>query len=438
MDFEHRQAGRAFCGLLLSLVLALLPAKGTAEDPAEEVSRWELEQADAATGAIAADETLNARAKLDRVFKSYATMGACVAVIHEGEIVFTHTYGTRMRGRGKESDEPVTEDTLFQVGSISKMVAGIGLLCLVEDGMAELDSDLSDLFGFPVRNPAYPDRPITLRQLMSHTAGLRDSGHYQMALDGNARPLSSLFRGNAARFTFLDHFRSGANVQYSNFGGGVAGSLIEALSGQTVDQYLTRRVFLPLGITAGYQASLLPRDMKLANMYAMPSRRLMKEPGRDPAHIISPAPEYDYFLTAGKLLISSPDLAKILIMLCDGGVYGNTRILKASTAWEMRRPQNFIGSVVCASNRGLFMNVIVDNQVEGRVMYGHGGKAYGMLCAAYFDPADRTGVVMLTNGCNNRKVYNGVGMLGRAVMRICYGELLDGKASLRDPWLVEE
>ena len=438
MGCGHCKTGRGLWGLFLALTLALHPAWGTAEDLSEELSPQEVEQSDAITGAIVSDATLTTQAKLDRIFKSYATMGACVAVIQSGETVFTHTYGVRVQGRGKAGDEPVTEDTLFQVGSISKMVAGIGLLCLVEDGWAELDSDLSDLFGFPVRNPAYPDRPVTLRQLMSHTAGLRDSGHYMMALKGRPRPLSSLFTGNPARYTFLKDFRSGTDVQYSNLGGGIAGSLMEVLSGQTVDRYMMERVFGPMGITAGYQASLLPQDVKLANLYAMPARRLTKKPGDDPAHSTSPAPEYDYFLTAGKLWISAPDLAKILIMLCDDGVYGDTRILKASMAWEIRRPQNWVGSVVCASNRGLFMNIIVDDQVEGRTMYGHGGKANGMLCAAYFDPVDRTGIVMLTNGCNNRKMFNGVGMLGRAVMRICYGDLLDGKQPLKDPWLVED
>jgi len=438
MGCGHCKTLRVLWGFLLALTLSLPPAWGEAGNPSEELSSWELEQSDAATGVIASDETMTTQAKLDRIFRSYATMGACVAVIHNGETIFIHTYGVRVQGHGKTRDEPVTADTLFQVGSISKMVTGIGLLTLVEDGQAELESDLSDLFGFAVRNPAYPHTPITLRQLMSHTAGFRDSGHYQMALDGNPKPLSSLFRGNTANHTFLKNFQSGTDVQYSNLGGGVAGSLIEALSGQTVDQYMRWRVFQPLDITAGYQVSQLPQGMKLANLYAMPARRLMKELGDDPAPITSPAPEYDYSLTAGKLLISAPDLAKILIMLCDNGVYRDTRILKASSAWEMRRSQNWVGSVTCASNRGLFMNIIADNQVEGRIMYGHGGKANGMLCAAYYDPVDRTGVVMLTNGCNNRKELNGVGMLGRAIMRICYEDLLEGKQPTSNPWLVEE
>ena len=405
------------------------------EDAGQELSPEEIAQSAEALQSLSQDEGLSTREKLDAVFKDYRTMGASVAVFQNGEITYTYTYGIRE----KESGEPVTEDTLFQVGSISKMIAGIGLLRLVEDGKAELDSDLGDLFGFPVRNPRYPGTPVTLRQLMSHTAGIRDSGQYKAALNGRVRPLSALLGGNAAEYSFSSGTRGGERSFYSNFGGGIGGSLVEALSGQTLDGWLTEAVFAPLGITAGYQASLLPAEVKLADMYEMPSRRRTKALRTDlVTHITAADPEQDYFLSAGKLIISAPDLAKILIALCDGGMVGDTRILKESSAREMRTPQNYRGSVKCDSQRGLFMNIIRNFQVEGRTMYGHGGKANGMLCAAYFDPVDRTGIVMLTNGCNNRPSYHGVGMLGRTVLSLCYSELIDGKHITEDPWLVED
>ena len=144
-----------------------------------------------------------------------------------------------------------------------------------------------------------------------------------------------------------------------------------------------------------------------------------------------------YTLTAGKLAISAPDLSRLLIALCDGGVYGNTRVLRESSVAAMRTPQNNVGSVTCESGWGLDMNIITDTLVEGRTLYGHGGKANGMLCAAYFDPTDRTGVVMLTNGCDNQKAYNGIGMLSLMTIRLCYTELLESNHTTQDPWLVE-
>lgn len=402
------------------------------EDPQESISAEELEKSDAEIRQIADDVSLDVRGKLDRIFEKYTTMGACVAVIENGEITFIHVYGLRQK-----DGDPVTQDTAFQVGSISKMVAGIGVMQLVEEGDIDLDADLSEVFDFSFRNPQYPATPITLRQVMSHTAGLRDSGYYNEALRGNGKPLSQLFSGDRAQYLFLGDFEAGKDVRYSNFGGGLAGSIIEKLSGQTVDEYMAESVFGPLGITAAYQPSLMPESVPLADMYAMPGSQLTKELRKDKTNLLSPRPEEDYFLTAGKLVISAPDLAKLLIVLCDGGIYQNTRILKESSVEEMTSTQSYRGSVSCQANRGLYMNIIVNDQVEGRTMFGHGGKANGMLCAAYFDPQSRTGVVMLTNGCNNRKVYNNVGMLGRAILSICYDDLLAEGHVTEDPFLVE-
>jgi len=103
----------------------------------------------------------------------------------------------------------------------------------------------------------------------------------------------------------------------------------------------------------------------------------------------------------------------------------------------MTTVQDCIGSVNCETGNGLFINILTDTQVEGRTLYGHGGKAYGMICAAYFDPTDRTGVVMLTNGCNDDRMYNGVGLVGRTVLSLCYEHIIDPAIAVRDPFEVQ-
>ncbi len=366
---------------------------------------------------------------LTHAFERYRTLGACVAVIANGEIVYTYTYGER-----DPDGEKVTEDTLFRVGSISKMITAIGVLRLVDDGALTLDGPLSDALGFAVYAPDYPRRAITLRQVMTHTAGLRDGGFYVRALRGDIRPLDALLPGG--EHVYIAERKPGTKAEYSNFGGGLLGSVIEAVSGLTVDEYMRQNVFEPLGITAAYQAALLPADAPVANEYAMPARRLTARlrdgtPARTKAD-----PLRAYTLTAGKLTISAPDLAKLLIALCDGGVCGNARVLSESLALEMRTEQDGRGTVIGPCGRGLCMNLIEDTVAEGRLMVGHGGKANGMLCAAYFDPTDRTGVVMLTNGCVDT-AYNGVGKLSRAVIGGCY-QLLLGDHVAVNPFVVEE
>ena len=409
------------------------PAVEDTEGENVELTDAEFAGDEAALAEIEGDATLDMQAKLDAAFKRYQTLGAVVCVIENGAVTHTYRYGSLDR-----DGTPITENTLFRIGSISKMISAMGVMRLVEDGLVTLDGDLSDAFGFRLRNAQYPNTPVTLRQVMSHTAGLRDSGYYTLALRGTVTPLPTLFADAVNPYTFLRNAEAGTAVKYANFGGGLLGSLMERLTGQTVDAFMNQAIFAPLGITAAYQAALLPEGVTVSNMYAMPSRACAATVMDGTPAQTSPDPDADYTLTAGKLTISAPDLAKLLIALCDGGIAQDVRVLRESSVAAMRTAQNGIGTVVCESGRGLCMNIVKDTIVEGRTLYGHGGKANGMLCAAYFDPTDRTGVVILTNGCNNRPMRDGVGMLSIAVIRLCYSDLLDGRHVTEDPWLVGE
>ncbi|MDD3213239.1 MAG: serine hydrolase [Eubacteriales bacterium] len=414
-----------------TVVVTEPPLTGTEEDANEEVTDAQKAQEEAALSTLQDDGTLSAQQKLDALFKRFKTLGACVCVIENGAITHTYCYGII-----KPKGDAITPETMFRVGSISKMVTAMGIMRLVEDGYAELDEDLSELIGETIRNPYYPDAVLTLRQLMTHTAGLRDSGYYRLAVQGKGTPLNELLGKDSRSYLFYQNGQPGTTHEYSNFGGGLLGVIIENLTGQTVDEYMNQTIFEPLGITAGYQGELLPADATVSDTYAMPSKRKTSSVREDGWAKTVPEPMLDYVITAGKLTISAPDLAKLLIVLCDGGVYGDTRLLKESTVTLMRTPQNGIGSVTGNSDWGLNMIPLQDVMVEGRTMYGHGGKANGMLCTAYFDPTDRTGVVMLTNGCNNRPVSNDVGLLSLLTVRLCYSEWIDDRHVTEDPWLV--
>ena len=370
--------------------------------------------------------------QLSSIFTIYETMGGSVAVFQNGQVTYTYTFGRRYLGGGD-----VTPDSLFQCGSISKLVSNIGLMQLLERQNIPLDADAGELLGIPLRHPEYPNLPITLRQLMTHTAALDDSYTYHDGLDGEGRSLREMFSGERAKGCFLPGVKPGTKSVYSNLGGGLIGCLIEQLSGQTLDAYMKENVFDPLGITAAYQPGLLPADAPFCDLYQMPKMWVTKSLRQERDFYTQPDPLNHYYLTAGKLVISAQDLCKLLIVLCDGGVYGDARILSESSALEMRTLQNDRWSVSCESGRGLFMNIYTDIQVEGRTLYGHGGKAHGMLCAAYFDPTDRTGVVMLTNGCKNEASRRGVGLLGRRVLTAVYEYWLDAEHVAESAFSVE-
>ncbi|MDR2656767.1 MAG: beta-lactamase family protein [Oscillospiraceae bacterium] len=350
--------------------------------------------------------------RFERILREYQTVGASIVLIKDGRIVDAYNYGRANRG----DNIPVTDDTLFRVASITKMVTTVGFMRLWEMGNFNLDDDIGGHYDFPIRNPYYPDDPITFRQVMTHTASLLDGGHYYRALNGDIVSLQSVFTGNYAATDFQRR-RPGTYYAYSNFGGSLLGSMIELFTGMTADEWMNYAVYRKLGVTASYFTPNLPADARIARIYNGPDMTMDSMALTDGDMVDDPL--YHYTSTAGSLSISAIDLAKIMIPLMGDGTFDGVRVLSQSTVETIRTPQNSIGSVLIDTNRGLNLNIYKDVIVSGRTMYGHQGKAYGAICAAYFDPTDQSGVVLLTNGCDD-STFNSVARIARAVISAAY------------------
>ncbi len=350
----------------------------------------------------------------DRVLYAYQTMGASIALVKDGRIIDTFQYGRANR----QDNIPVDSETHFRIASVTKMVSAVGVLQMVEQGIMELDRDIGEYFWYPIRNPYYPDTPITLRQIMSHTATLKDDYHYEKATHGTIELLQHVLNGNYTRMNYYPR-EPGSYESYSNFGGGMLGVFMEQLTGLQVDEYMSHNVFEPLGISAGYHTPCLPYDTKIARVYNVETTGMTLDPmSMDDCHYDTD-PDRTYVHTAGALLISAEGLAKIIIALAGDGSVDGVRLLAPETVAQMRTRQDNIGSVTCDSGRGLNLNIISNSLVRGRTLYGHQGKAYGMICAAYFDPTDQTGVVLLTNGCDTSTVDT-IARIARAVISEAY------------------
>ena len=188
--------------------------------------------------ATALGETSDVDEAVRKIFKMYKAVGGTVLAAKDGEIVYQYNYGFANR----QSKTPVTENTYFRVASVTKMVSAIRIMQLVEAGTLDLDADLSDYLGFTLRNPYAKDMPITLRHLMTHTSSLNQNGSYGrrglealLALEGNHRA------------NYYDEI-PGTKYRYSNFGAGVMGSVLEAVTEKNVQDAVAEGVFEPLGI----------------------------------------------------------------------------------------------------------------------------------------------------------------------------------------------
>lgn len=206
--------------LCLCLVLALLPICGMAE-------------------IVSLDE------QVDQIFRDAKTVGGAFLVARNGEIVYERYYGEQQ----KTTHVPVTEKSYFRCASVTKLVTGIGLMKMMDDGLLDPDEDISAYLGYAVGNPRYPDTPITLRMLMSHTAGLNENSSYS----SKSSKLSDMIALDKKAASNFKEVRPGSQYAYSNFGAGITGAIIESVTGKDVSTFMREYLFAPAGHRRGIQ-----------------------------------------------------------------------------------------------------------------------------------------------------------------------------------------
>ena len=320
-----------------------------------------------------------------RILRRHRAVGGAMSIVRGGRVEATLTYGLAQR----ETRTPVLTDTVFSCASVSKMVMAMGAMRLCERGLLTLDGDVGAVFGFSVRNPRFPDTPITLRQLLTHTAGLSDAGGY-------ARGQETLKQMLTKAENYLPH-APGTRFAYSNFGAGVAGCLMERAAGERLETLMERLIFAPLGVHASFAPQCIEKKEQIANGYHV--RPLLMPRLAYHAQAVASAPlaawdwQRDYYVAPGRMLATSGALAQLLTLLLSPDGKG---ILSPESLAEMRALQDGRGSVQCAG-RGLNVAFLDGIYGPGRLC-GHQGVAYGMCCEAWGDPSCGDGVVFHTNG----------------------------------------
>lgn len=345
-------------------------------------------------------------AALAAIFPRFKAAGAVVVVAKDGEIVYHYDYGyAYLRGH-----EPVTPETYFKVASVTKMVTGIRMMQLVEEGKLNLDASIGDYLGFEVQNPRYRAIPVSLRQLMSHTSSLNDKGS-----SSRGRRLEAFLDASLNTWSGWEEYAPGSKYKYCNFGAGLMGSLMESVTGQDINTCVSEGVFDPLGIDAAYHASLLDEPEKIAYIYKEDGKSLQKSRNGaiEDKWDAEPDPYAHYNITVGSLWIRGDDLCRLGIMLCEGGTLDGVQILQPSSVEEMMSSQLGRGDVTVDSPYGLCVNR-VNNLLDDRMIYGHQGLSNGILCNLYFEPESRVVFAMITNG-SSTTMEDHIGKLSRRV-----------------------
>ncbi|MDO5299462.1 MAG: serine hydrolase domain-containing protein [Clostridia bacterium] len=361
-------------------------------------------------------EEMTVDEQVDKIFRETKAVGGAFVVAQHGEIVYERYYGVQQKTTGV----PVTENTYFRGASVTKLVTGIGLMKMMDDGLLAPDEDISTYLGYTVRNPRYMDVPITLRMLMSHTAGLNENSSYS----SKSSLLSDMIDvEKKARSNFRD-VRPGSQYTYSNFGAGITGAIVESVTGQDVSTYMRGYLFEPLGIDAAYTVTQLTEPDYIAatyhkdgSLYAAPSYMLRQE------YIAQSLPDQHYRITVGSLWIRPRDLARLGIVLCGDGTLDGERVLSEEAIAAMRQAQSEESTGITEDSPYSFFCIRQDTLFDGRTVYGHQGTDEGIVCNLYVEPESELVICVMTNGCNSTR-EDGIMRITRRLAAIAEAEYL--------------
>jgi CubicO group peptidase (beta-lactamase class C family) len=179
--------------------------------------------------------------------------GAVVAIVKDGQVLFEKGYGLADEKRRIPVD-PMR--TLFRPGSTSKLFTWTAVMQLVEQGKLDLDVDVNKYLDFQV--PPLNGQPITLRQIMTHRTGFEERIKDLLAFDVPETPLAEVLSGNMpARI-----YPAGTQSAYSNYATGIAGHIVERVSGMPFNDYIERNVFGPLNMKHSSFRQPLPDALK--------------------------------------------------------------------------------------------------------------------------------------------------------------------------------
>lgn len=356
---------------------------------AERLARRFPQPVRGADGRLTPASRAQAEDAMRRILRENRAVGASLVLVPPvGEHEAITCGFSRLRPR-----LPASERTCFRVASVSKLVMAFGALSLVASGQLALDADISSVLGYPVRSPHAPDVPVTLRMLLTHTAGLRDEGSYGSR---GMQPGCTLAELLGDPGNWLPQ-RPGDAFHYTNLGAGVCGVAMERASGLPFDELMSQRVFAPLGIRATYDPRRVAPSSDLADGYAV--RALLPPLRRYDAAALAARPpepfdpERDYLIAAGRLILDSRAMARLIRLLASRDGMG---VLPTALLDLMRTPQDGLGGIAHAG-RGLNVAFLPDVFPGGSIL-GHQGVAYGMCAELFADPARGCGVGVMTNG----------------------------------------
>jgi CubicO group peptidase (beta-lactamase class C family) len=323
-----------------------------------------------------------------------------------------------------QSGRRVTVDDPVRVASISKLVTAIGVMQLVDQGKLDLTSDVSRWLGWTLRNPSFPDRPITLSMLLSHTSSVREhDDDYVIPLGQTLQQVMADPRNWDSKHGPSDGYFAYVNLNYP-----IVGSIVEKVTGERFDLWMRAHVLAPMQLDACYN---WPACSDAAVAHAVELDDPLGKPLKDDLHGRRPScPVFvkegtacdlsawragdngSLFAPQGGLRISARGLARIGRMLLSGGTLDGVRILSPAAVetlltqvWRFDGHNGETdGGFYCSAGNGTHQlpnpvpGCADDLGTAGAILVGHAGDAYGMKSGLWIDRQRGRGIAYFVTG----------------------------------------
>ncbi len=339
--------------------------------------------------------------------------GFVACKVKNDKIIWTNSFGQA----SIEKKTLMSIDRIMNIGSISKTFTATAIMQLWEKGKINLEADVNDYLGFTIRNPRFPDKPITVFQLLTHTSSIRDGESYNHSYSCGD-PTVSLndwiydnLNEKGKQFSNGDNFHDfapGEKERYSNVGFGLLGLIVEKVSKQPFNTYCRNFIFRPLGMNkTGWFLSevdtsnyITPyafvtkenRNELLEGKALFSAKSEFKE-GSFVANCLYSFPNYP----DGLVRTSVRELSYFLTAMMNGGKLNKVKILNESTISKMLTLQ-----IEGNNHRGLcwekFEYKLPNHAIS---LWGHTGGDPGITTYLLFNPIDKTGVITFQNNATD-------------------------------------
>lgn len=318
---------------------------------------------------------------INGLLKSHHLAGATVSIVNADSILFAKGYGYA----DLEKRKPVNADqTLFRIASISKLFVWTAVMQLAEQGKLDLDADINQYLG-DFQIPDTFDKPITLKNLMTHTPGFEEWTIHLLAQDTSELiPLEeSVKKYRPERVRPPGHITA-----YSNYGTGLAAYIVQQVSGQPFEAYVKKYIWAPLQMNRTTYQQPLPNRLRddLARGYQYQNGIFKEMPDR-------------YFIMApmGTASSTATDMARLMMPFLNEGRYNSTSILDSTSVRTMLSPLYEPASGVSPMAYGFMVE-----RYAGNDAIGHGGAIWEYYSLLLMLPKENVGFFISFNSDNGR------------------------------------